>query len=201
MKTATTTLEESFWSSGHLVAGVDEVGRGALAGPVVACAVVLNPERIPSKVADSKSLSADQRQQLADQIFTDSLAVFVAQRDNVHIDRVNILEATFDAMFEAIRGLRQRPDHLLIDGNRFRQHPIPSTTVVRGDASSVSIAAASIVAKVVRDTWMRQEAELMWPTYGFARHVGYGTMAHRNAILTHGPCEIHRRTFLKNILP
>lgn len=200
MKIATTTLEESFWASGQIVAGVDEVGRGALAGPVVACAVILHPDRIPDQLADSKTISFDRRKQLADQIFTDALAVYVAQRDNVHIDHVNILEATFDAMFDAIRGLRQRPDHLLIDGNRFRQHTIPSTTIVKGDAISVSIAAASIVAKVVRDGWMRQEAERMWPMYGFGRHVGYGTSVHRSAILTHGPCEIHRRTFLKNIL-
>jgi len=201
VKTATTTLEESFWSSGRLVAGVDEVGRGALAGPVVACAVILHPDRIPDQIADSKTISSDRRKQLADQIFTDALAVFVAQCDNVHIDRVNILEATFDAMVAAIDGLRCIPDHLLIDGNRFRQHTIPSTTIVKGDAISVSIAAASIVAKVVRDGWMRHEAERMWPMYGFGRHVGYGTAVHRSAILTHGPCEIHRRTFLKNILP
>lgn len=201
MKTATTTLEESYWSTGRLVAGVDEVGRGALAGPVVACAVVLDPEHLPAGIADSKTLSFARRQELADKIFATARAVYVAQCDNEHIDRVNILEATFDAMFEAIRGLRCTPDHLLIDGNRFRQHTIPSTTVVQGDSISVSIAAASIVAKVIRDTWMKYEAETLWPMYGFARHVGYGTAAHRLALHSHGPCDIHRRTFLKNIVP
>lgn len=181
-----------------LVAGVDEAGRGALAGPVVAAAVILNPTSVPSGLRDSKQLTAAARESLSHDIMQHACCWHVCAIDHGRIDDVNILQATYDAMHGAINGLTLEPSHLLIDGNRFRPHHIPHTTIVSGDSLSVSIAAASILAKVVRDAFMRDLA-LTFPVYGFERHKGYGTLLHRTMIRLHGASNVHRRTFLTKI--
>jgi ribonuclease HII len=178
-----------------VVAGVDEVGRGALAGPVVAAAVVLDPERVPEGLDDSKRLSCAVREKLAAQIRESALAWRIACVDADEIDRVNILRATLSAMRTAVEGLVPEPDLVLVDGNV----AIPGLaraqrTIVGGDAASVSIAAASIVAKVARDGLMR-DFDAVWSGYGFASHVGYGTLSHREAIRRLGPSPIHRKSF------
>lgn len=183
-----------------MVAGIDEVGRGALAGPVVAAAVVLNPSCIPCGIDDSKRLTAERRTELAAQIIDSATSYSFALVDNARIDSVNVLQATFDAMHGAIGGLTISPGHLLVDGNRFRRHNVPHTTIIRGDAASVSIAAASIIAKVARDAWMREHAHERFPMFGFASHKGYGTLEHRLALQKYGPTVIHRRTFLSKVL-
>lgn len=191
--------ERTFWSNDIVVAGIDEAGRGALAGPVVAAAVVLHPSRIPPGIDDSKRLTPAKRAELAAQIIDSATSYSFALIDNVRIDSVNILQATFDAMHGAIGGLTISPGHLLVDGNRFRAHDVPHTTLVRGDATSMSIAAASIIAKVARDTWMREHAHERFPMFGFASHKGYGTEAHRMAIKKYGPTVLHRHTFLSKV--
>lgn len=197
-------FERPYWNSGTHIIGVDEAGRGALAGPVAAAAVILDHKRIPPGLNDSKVLTAKQRHEMSAVIKDAALFWSVVLVDHVRIDEVNILQATFDAMHSAINDCVKMsgvkgPLHCLIDGNRFRPHPIAYTTIVKGDALSVSIAAASILAKTTRDDWMVKASEL-YPVYGFAQHKGYGTQQHRQAIITNGPCSIHRATFLKNIL-
>ena len=184
------------WAAGfRLVAGVDEVGRGALAGPVVAAAVVLDPDRVPVGLDDSKRLAARRRETLAEQILATALCCRVARIEAEEIDRVNILRATLAAMRRAVDALCPLADHLLVDGNvALPDWPRSQRTVVGGDGLSASIAAASIVAKVARDRLMRG-FDTVWPGYGFASHVGYGTSAHREAIGRLGPCPIHRRSF------
>ena len=192
---------------GLTVIGVDEAGRGALAGPVVAAAVVLSASSIPEGINDSKKIRPLHRTQLAEAIKSSAKAWAVGLCSPGHIDTVNILQATFDAMHMAINDCISRvgepPEmcHLLIDGNRFRPHAVQHTTVVHGDALCVSIAAASILAKVYRDNVMTGELDRLYPVYGFARHKGYGTELHRTAIATHGPCPEHRRTFISGIEP
>jgi len=193
--------ERKIWKTGiTYIAGVDEAGRGPLAGPVVAAAVVVTPGLSVAGVNDSKQLTPLQRDVLFDRIVHEAQAVGVGIVENSVIDRINILNATFQAMHQAIRALQIRPEHLLIDGNRFlcdplsTGDPVPFTTLVRGDASSFSIAAASIVAKVTRDRIMR-EYDGIYPGYGFAHHKGYAIQQHREAILRLGLCPIHRRTF------
>jgi ribonuclease HII len=174
-----------------VVAGIDEVGRGALAGPVVAAAVVLDPDRVPVGIDDSKRLRPALRERLA----ADIRAWSVAQVEADEIDRVNILRATLAAMRKALDGLCLEPDLVLIDGSTaLPNFPRPQRTIVGGDGASVSIAAASIVAKVVRDALMR-DLDSVWHGYGFAAHAGYGTRTHREAIRRLGPSPIHRRTF------
>lgn len=192
--------ERAFWSRDIVVAGIDEVGRGALAGPVVAAAVVFHPSRIPDGIDDSKRLTAARRAELAAEIIDSATSYSFALVDNGRIDAVNILQATFDAMHGAIRGLTISPGHLLVDGNRFRAHDVPHTTIIAGDTSSVSIAAASIIAKVARDAWMTEHAHERFPMFGFARHKGYGTPEHRLAIQKYGPTVLHRQTFLSKVL-
>lgn len=198
-----TRIEEEHWKKNTLVIGVDEAGRGALAGPVAAAAVILDPERIPVGLNDSKLLTAEQRAEHAVQIRAYARAWSVALIHHTRIDEVNILQATFDAMHRAVNecagGVGDgQPLHLLIDGNRFRAHQIPHTTIVHGDAQVASIAAASILAKTARDAWM-MDVDRTYPLYGFARHKGYGTALHREAILRYGACDIHRETFLKKL--
>jgi ribonuclease HII len=176
------------------VAGIDEVGRGPLAGPVVAAAVVL-----PSKVdlptlRDSKQLSAAQREALRHEILGCACDVSVASADASEIDRLNILQATFQAMLRAIHGLRFTPDFLLIDGPYQLPIAIPQRGVVRGDQRSLSIAAASVIAKVHRDQLMGEQHRL-YPAYGFQRNKGYGTAEHLQALRRHGPCPLHRLSF------
>ena len=196
----TLDYERRYWSDNVIVAGIDEVGRGALAGPVVAAAVVFHPSRIPEGIDDSKRLTAERRVELAAQIIDAATSYSFALVDNARIDSVNILQATFDAMHGAIGGLTISPGRLLIDGNRFRSHEVPHTTIVRGDAASVSIAAASIIAKVVRDAWMREHAHERFPVYGFSDHKGYGTPEHRRAIVKYGATVLHRHSFLSKVL-
>lgn len=175
------------------VAGIDEAGRGPLAGPVVAAAVILG-ERVPEGIDDSKKLSPARRERLHDEIRATALTVGVGIVDAGEIDRLNILQATLLAMRRAVDSLSIPADHLLVDGN----HPIPGfssqTTVVGGDARFLPIAAASIIAKVTRDRIM-DELHRLYPAYGFDRHRGYGTRHHLDAIARHGVSPVHRTTF------
>ncbi len=178
------------------IAGVDEVGRGALFGPVVAAAVIL-PQRLNALaragLKDSKQLTHEQREKLDRRIRKVALAISVAEVDAETIDRVNIYQATRIAMLAAVQGLTLVPDHLLIDAMRL-DHPCPQTRLFYGDALSLSIAAASVVAKVHRDRLMCQ-LDLQHPGYGLASHKGYGTPEHRRSLRELGPCALHRRTF------
>jgi len=189
--------ERELWGTGLVrVAGVDEVGVGPLAGPVVAAAVVLPPDIKLNGVRDSKILSSAQRQALDARIRERALAIGLGVVEVEEIDRLNIYQASLRAMASAVAALPLAPDHLLIDG-RGRRLPgcaIAQTTIVDGDRLVYSIAAASIVAKVHRDRLMR-ELDERYPGYGFARHVGYATAAHLKALGELGPCAIHRRSF------
>jgi len=193
--------ERRLWAEGiSHVAGVDEAGRGPLAGPVVAAAVIMPPGSLIREVDDSKLLSPAEREDLYDRVRTAAVAVGVGVVDHETIDRINILNASFVAMHEAIAQLIPQPGHLLIDGNRYRESlstgspSIPFTLIVDGDALSFSIAAASIIAKVTRDRIMTTY-DHQFPGYGFAQHKGYATSEHREAIFRLGYCEIHRRSF------
>lgn len=178
------------------IAGVDEVGRGALFGPVVAAAVIL-PEKIDhlagAGLKDSKQMTQERREELDITIRQTAIAVSVAEIDAETIDRVNIYQATRLAMLAAVHGLPVAPDHLLIDAMRL-DHPCSQTRLIYGDALSLTIAAASVVAKVYRDALMR-ELDAVHPQYGLASHKGYGTPVHRRALAEHGPCSLHRKTF------
>jgi ribonuclease HII len=201
--------ERELWSKGvTYIAGVDEAGRGPLAGPVVAAAVIFPRDFFLSDVDDSKELSSSQRESLYHDIISGALAIGVGSVDHITIDEINILQATFRAMHKALAQLSIAPQHLLVDGNRFEisdpfddnrtphtnRSEIPYTTIVDGDALSFSIAAASIVAKVTRDRMM-EDFDEMYPGYGFAKHKGYATVEHREAIRKLGYCDIHRRSF------
>jgi ribonuclease HII len=183
----------------RLVAGIDEAGRGPLAGPVVAAAVILrNGQRIEG-LADSKTLSASRRSYLFDRIRYEALAFAIAWSDAEEIDRLNILQATMLAMRRAILGLAFRPAMVEVDGNRlpdlrFGEYSPEGIAIVGGDRLVASISAASILAKVHRDR-MLQRVDSLYPEYGFAQHKGYGTRSHRDCISRHGPCPYHRRTF------
>ena len=181
------------------VTGVDEAGRGPLAGPVVAAAVILDPARPVAGLADSKVLSAPQRETLANDIRQSASAWSVAWADRAEIDALNILAATMLAMRRAIIGLRLMPATVLVDGNRlpnlrFNDRFIQGEAIVGGDRKIESISAASIIAKTTRDRFMIQMDEL-YPDYGFAKHKGYGTELHRQHLREFGPCELHRRSF------
>lgn len=183
-----------------LVCGVDEAGRGPLAGPVCAAAVILPDDCIIDGLNDSKKISEKKREMLYDIITEKALAYSIAYGRLDEIEEYNILEATYIAMNRAIEGLKINADFALIDGNRVPKGiTIPCETVVKGDAKSCSIAAASILAKVTRDRLML-EYDKKYPQYLFAQHKGYGTKAHYEAIKQYGVCEIHRRSFLKNVL-
>ncbi|MDO4608315.1 MAG: ribonuclease HII [Clostridia bacterium] len=183
-----------------LVCGVDEAGRGPLAGPVCAAAVILPENCVIDGLNDSKKISEKKRELLFDIIKEKALAYSIAYGTLEEIEQYNILEATYLAMNRAVNGLDIKPDFALIDGNRVPKGiAIPCETVVKGDSKSCSIAAASILAKVTRDRLML-EYDKQYPQYHFAQHKGYGTKAHYEAISQHGVCEIHRRSFLKNVL-
>ncbi len=187
--------EARAWRDGVLcLAGLDEAGRGPLAGPVVAAAVVIDPVRRIKKLADSKILTAERREELHDVIRERAVAVGVAVVDHLTIDRINILEATRLAMREALHGLGVIPQLVITDHVALRDLPCPQKNLVDGDARCASVAAASIVAKVTRDRLML-EADKQYPEYGFARHKGYGTAEHLAALDRYGACAIHRRTF------
>ncbi len=188
-------LELKARKAGHWpVAGVDEAGRGPLAGPVVAAAVILDPKRIPEGLNDSKQLSAQRREELFEKILATS-TVAIASSSSRRIDETDIRKASLDAMRRAILSLSIVPSFVLTDGLDVPPGlECPGQAVVKGDARSVSIAAASIVAKVTRDRMMTR-ADLIFPVYGFAAHAGYGTARHRAGIESHGPCPLHRMTF------
>ncbi len=183
----------------RLIAGVDEAGRGPLAGPVYAAAVILPPDAVIKGLNDSKKLSEKRREELFSEITEKAVSYNIFSVDEKRIDEINILNATYEAMNGAVDGLSEKPDFVLIDGNRMEGMTIPHETVVKGDAKCASIAAASILAKVSRDRFICEIAK-KYPEYGFEKHKGYGVKAHTEAILKYGPCEIHRRTFLKKLL-
>jgi ribonuclease HII len=179
----------------RFIAGVDEVGRGALAGPVVAAAVILDPERpVPEGLDDSKKLTALQRERLAGEILQTAIAFTVGQVEPEEIDRINILQASRVAMLEAVKQLDPCADYLLIDALQLKEAELPQKAIIHGDSISASIAAASIIAKTYRDALMRSFHEV-YPQYNFARHVGYGSREHLGALREHGPCRIHRQSF------
>lgn len=189
------TFEASAMARGlRFVAGTDEAGRGPLAGPVVAAAVILDPDNIPSGLNDSKVLPAAMREALFSQIIA-SADIAVATASSAHIDRTDIRKASLDAMRRAVAGLCVPPDFVLVDGRDVPPGlPCPGQALVKGDARSLSIAAASIVAKVTRDRMMARCGE-SFPGYGFERHAGYGTAVHLEAIIRLGPCALHRMSF------
>lgn len=182
------------WHPPGLVAGVDEAGRGPLAGPVVAAAVILDERQPIQGLADSKTLTAARREKLYDEIRAKALCCSVAQASVGEIDDINILQATLLAMQRAVQGLRLRPVRVLVDGNRLPLLDVPADAVVKGDALVQAISAASILAKVTRDRWCAQ-LHAQYPQYGFAAHKGYGTAEHLAALREHGACPEHRRSF------
>lgn len=190
-------IEQTIWDQGYtMVCGVDEAGRGPLAGPVCAAAVILPPSVDIAGLDDSKRLSDKRRRELFPVIKERAIAYGIAIADHNEIDEINILQATYLAMERAIANLSVRPDFALIDGNRSKDFGLPVQTVVHGDSLSASIAAASILAKVTRDDYMLEIAK-EYPQYGFEIHKGYGTKAHYEALREHGHCPIHRLSFLK----
>ena len=182
------------WSVEGLIAGVDEAGRGPLAGPVVAAAVILDERQPIRGLADSKKLSAKRREALFDEIRAKALCCSIAQASVQEIDQINILQATLLAMRRAVLGLRLPPKLVLVDGNRLPALEMRAQAIVKGDATVPAISAASILAKVSRDRWCADYHQL-FPQYGFDQHKGYGTAEHLAALRQHGPCPEHRRTF------
>ncbi len=188
------SFEKTAWKKGYsCVAGLDEAGRGPWAGPVVAAAVILDKSAIPAGLNDSKRLKEEQRERLFEEL-SKCARIGVGIADAKRIDRDNILAASMWAMTEAARGIPQYPDFALIDGNRLPELSCPAEAIVKGDGRSLSIAAASIVAKVTRDR-MLYKLEERYPGYGFAQHKGYGTARHRKALAKLGPCPAHRKSF------
>lgn len=182
------------WDALGLVAGVDEAGRGPLAGPVVAAAVILDDLNPIAGLADSKKLTPLRRERLYDEIRAKALCCSVAEASVEEIDRLNILQATLLAMRRAVLGLRLKPTKVLVDGNRLPVLDVLAEAIVRGDATVPAISAASILAKVHRDRWCA-ELDAQFPQYGFASHKGYGTVVHLAALRLHGACPQHRRSF------
>ena len=192
-------IEQAYFDKGiSCICGVDEAGRGPLAGPVCAAAVILPPNAQIPGLNDSKKLSDKKRRELMPIIQETAIAYAIAMVDHDKIDEINILQATLLAMEQAIAGLKVRPELALIDGNREKDFGVPAVTVVHGDSLSASIAAASVLAKVTRDDLMTQMAS-QYPGYGFEIHKGYGTKLHYQALEQLGPCKIHRMTFLKKL--
>ena len=192
-------IEDELYASGvQIICGVDEAGRGPLAGPVCAAAVILPPHLEIPGLNDSKKLTDKRRRELYPLIKEKALAYGIAFADHKEIDEINILQATYLAMERALAQLSIKPDIALIDGNRAKDFGIPVKTVVKGDSLSANIAAASVLAKVTRDDVMLEMAE-SFPQYGFEVHKGYGTKAHYEALAECGPCPIHRMTFLKKL--
>jgi len=192
--------ENKYWLAGvRHVAGVDEAGRGPLAGPVVAAAVIFEQDVLIDGVNDSKKLTEKKRETLFRLIHEQALAVGIGIVGHDVIDRINILQASFLAMHKALELLSIQPQQLLVDGNFFRHEKYPVENIIKGDSLSHSIAAASIIAKVTRDALMRDLHD-QYPHYGFAKHKGYGTKAHIEAIRQFGYCPIHRRSFHVDLL-
>lgn len=192
-------IENTYYDKGvQIICGVDEAGRGPLAGPVCAAAVILPPHLEIPGLDDSKKLSDKRRRELVPVIKEQALAYGIGFADHTEIDEINILQATFLAMERALAQLQIRPELALIDGNREKDFGLPVQTVVKGDSLSANIAAASVLAKVARDDVMEALAE-EYPQYAFEVHKGYGTKAHYEALLTYGPSPVHRMTFLKKL--
>lgn len=192
--------ENEKYNEGYkIICGVDEAGRGPLAGPVYAAAVVLEKDQTIEGVNDSKKLSEKKRELLFDKIINECKDYSIGTASEKEIDELNILQATFLAMKRAVDGLSIKPDCALVDGNQIPNLDCDVTTVVKGDAKSESIAAASILAKVSRDRYMLEMAE-KYPQYGFEKHKGYGTKLHYEMIEKYGICDIHRKSFLKKVL-
>jgi ribonuclease HII len=201
LSTICTSFEDEARAAGYRwIAGLDEVGRGALAGPVVAAAVILDPERpLPEGLDDSKKLTAVQRGRIAGELRATALAFAIGQIEPEEIDRINIFQATCRAMLAALERLTPSAEFLLIDALRLKQCSLPQQPIIRGDSISASIAAASVIAKTYRDDLMRQQHDI-YPEYQFASHVGYATRKHLDALQRHGASPIHRRTF-HGVLP
>jgi ribonuclease HII len=191
--------EEAYSAGARLIAGMDEAGRGPLAGPVVAACVILPRDVFIAGLNDSKKCSPKLRDKLYDEIIEKAVAFGVGTADEKCIDDINILNATKSAMMSAYRDLKPKPDLLLIDAVRLETLDIRQRPIIKGDSLSVSIAAASIIAKVTRDR-MIGEMDALYPEYGFGKHKGYGTAEHINAIKKYGICPIHRISFTKNIV-
>lgn len=188
--------EEAYRETHPVICGVDEAGRGPLAGPVVAAAVILPEGYIPEGLNDSKKVSPKKREKLFDEIREKAIAYGIGMASPAEIDEINILNAAMLAMHRAIDAMEIKPDLALVDGNVVRNFQVDAVPVVGGDAKSPSIAAASILAKVTRDR-LCLEMDAEYPLYGFAVHKGYPTKAHMDAVREHGPSPIHRKTFLK----
>ena len=188
--------DEQYAAGSQTICGIDEAGRGPLAGPVYAAAVILPPHLQIPGLNDSKKLSDKRRRELFPVICDQALAYGISIATEVEIDEINILQATFLAMERALAQLKIRPDLALIDGNREKDFGLPVKTVIKGDSLSANIAAASVLAKVTRDDFMVRQAEI-YPQYGFEIHKGYGTRAHYAALEQYGACPIHRMSFLK----
>lgn len=190
-------LERKYMADGFsVICGIDEAGRGPLSGSVYAAACILPLDFEIAGLNDSKKLTPKKREALFDVICENAIAYAIASASPAEIDEMNILNADMLAMRRALEGLRIKPDLALVDGNIARDFPIPAYPVIKGDAISASIAAASILAKVARDRACLEDDKL-YPQYGFDKHKGYGTKEHMQALLTYGPCPLHRRTFLK----
>lgn len=192
------TYERKYEGEFSLICGIDEAGRGPLAGPVCAGACILKKDEEILYLNDSKKLSEKRREALFLEIKEKALSYSVAFVDEKRIDEINILNATYEAMQKAVLGLSTCPDLLLVDAVHIPELDIKQVSIVKGDAASVSIAAASILAKVSRDHFMKEMDE-RYPEYGFSKHKGYGTKAHYEALKKYGPSPIHRETFLKNL--
>lgn len=182
------------------IAGIDEAGRGPLAGPVYAAAVILPDDFYSEEINDSKKLSEKKREELFDVITENALAYSIQSVDAKTIDEINILNATLLAMKNAVESLEITPDLALVDGNKTKDLPTEARCVIKGDAKSQSIAAASILAKVSRDRYLKENLDSLYPQYLFAKHKGYGTKIHREKLKEFGPCPEHRMTFLRKIL-
>ena len=192
-------IEREYWNKGILPGGIDEVGRGPLAGPVVAACIVLPPEPLIKYVNDSKKLSPGRREKLYPQLIDSAVSVAAGWREPAEIDEINILNATRRAFKEAFDKLDKKPDVVLLDAISGLDIPTEQHPFIHGDALSYLIAAASIVAKVQRDNYMI-EMDALYPEYGFAKNKGYGTAEHIAALKKYGPCPIHRRSFIKNFM-
>lgn len=191
--------EREYWQAGYPhIAGIDEVGRGCLFGDVVAAAVILPQGLVLEDVNDSKKLSAKKREKLYDLIMEQAIAVGIGSVDAATIDQINIKQATRRAMKQAVEQLSIQPEYLLIDAEKV-DVPIPQLSVIKGDATSQSIAAASIVAKVTRDRLCQGEWDARYPEYGIAVHKGYATKLHREQLLALGPTPMHRKSFMRNL--